>query len=187
MRKHLFLTGMMGSGKSTLGRLLAKEMGVRFVDLDELIVAREGMSIPEIFAARGEAGFRTCESQALRAICEQEPCVVATGGGAILKDENVSLMRAAGIVVLLNRPLEDMIRDVSAQGRPNLDGDKASRMRTLYAQRSAQYKATCDLAFDNSGAPGAAAMRLLAHPLVEKNKEKVRIILEKDVDKREEV
>ena len=58
MRKHLFLTGMMGSGKSTLGRLLAKEMGVRFVDLDELIVAREGMSIPKIFAARGEAGFR---------------------------------------------------------------------------------------------------------------------------------
>ena len=65
MRKHLFLTGMMGSGKTTMGLELARQMGAAFVDLDEEIVRREGMSIPEIFETQGEAGFRACETRAL--------------------------------------------------------------------------------------------------------------------------
>ena len=75
-------------------------------------------------------------------------------------------MRSAGMVVLLDRPLETMIRDVSAEGRPNLAGGKEERMRTLYAQRLQRYRSTCDLAFDNSGTPFEATRRLMAHPLM---------------------
>lgn len=167
MRKHLFLTGMMGSGKSTMGKALAQHLQVDFIDLDDLIVEREGKSIPDIFENQGEAAFRACETNALRAACEMRPCVVATGGGAVLKDENVSLMRESGVVVLMNRPLEAMIRDVNAQGRPNLAGGKEERMRTLYAQRSARYHATCDMAFDNSGTPQDALERLIKESLIQ--------------------
>lgn len=167
MRKHLFLTGMMGSGKTTMGVELARQLGAAFVDLDEEIVRREGKSIPEIFEKQGEVGFRTCETRALEAVCQRTPCVVATGGGIVLRDENVSLMHGAGVVVLLDRPLETMIRDVSAEGRPNLAGSKEERMRTLYAQREGRYRSTCDLAFDNSGTPFEATRRLIAYPLVD--------------------
>lgn len=166
MHKHIFLTGMMGSGKTTMGLELARQLGAAFVDLDEEIVRREGTSIPEIFEKQGEAGFRACETRALKAVCQTMPCVVATGGGVVLHDENVSLMREAGVIVLLDRPLENMIRDVSETGRPNLAGGKEERMRTLYAQREERYRATCDVAFDNSGAVFEAARRLIAHPIV---------------------
>ena len=166
MRKHLFLTGMMGSGKTTMGQEISRQLGAAFVDLDEEIVRREGMSIPEIFEKQGEAGFRACETRALEEVCRKAPCVVATGGGIVLKNENVSLMRSAGIVVLLDRPLETMIHDVSAEGRPNLAGGKEERMRTLYAQRLQRYRSTCDLAFDNSGTPFEATRRLMEHPFM---------------------
>ena len=81
MRRHLFLIGMMGSGKTTMGRELARLLGAAFVDLDERIVEREGKSIPDIFAQKGDAGFRICETEALREVCARTPRVVATGGG----------------------------------------------------------------------------------------------------------
>lgn len=166
MRRHLFLTGMMGSGKSTMGFQCAQQLGAAFIDLDEYIVVREGMSIPDMFAQYGEAYFRRCETQALLSVCGKKPCVVATGGGTVLRDENVSLMRAAGLIVLLNRPLETMIGDVSEEGRPNLAGGKEARMRELYAQRAARYREACDIAFDNSGTPFEACKRLIADPIV---------------------
>lgn len=166
MRKHIFLTGMMGSGKSTLGRELAESLGVAFVDIDELIVTNEGISIPEIFEQRGEEGFRRAETNALRHVCRSKTCVAATGGGIVLRDENVSLMRSAGIIVLLDRPLEEMIRDVRQDGRPNLAGDKEERMRALYAERKERYHACSDLAFNNTGGAFMAVKRLLKEPTV---------------------
>ena len=168
MRRHLFLIGMMGSGKTTMGRELARLLGAAFVDLDERIVEREGKSIPDIFAQKGDAGFRICETEALREVCARTPRVVATGGGIVTRSENISHMKACGVVVLLDRPLEEMIRDVDAEGRPNLSGGKESRMRALYTERNALYRAACDLAFDNSGTPQAAARRLLEQPLLRK-------------------
>lgn len=161
MHKFIFLTGMMASGKTTMGKELARQIGAKFVDLDAVIEAREGKTIPEIFEAQGEAGFRAAETAALGAVCAQHPCVVATGGGCILREENVTQMRKSGIIVLLDRPLEHMLRDVNPQSRPNLAGDAHERMKALYAQRRERYHATCDIAFDNSGSPFAAVKRLL--------------------------
>lgn len=160
MRKPLYLIGMMGCGKSTMGRELSRLLGAPLVDLDEEIVRREGRSIPEIFADIGDAGFRLCETAALRAV-SQECAVIATGGGIVTREENIALMRETGLVVWLCRPLEDMIADVRQDTRPNLAGDKEERMRTLYAARKALYERACHLAFSNH-MDAALAGRLLA-------------------------
>ena len=162
MRKPLFLVGMMGCGKSTMGRLLAGRLNAPFVDLDEEIVRFEGRSIPEIFADAGDAGFRVLETAALRHVCADSPCVVATGGGIVTREENIALMRETGLVVFLCRPLEDIIAQVRQDTRPNLAGDKAERMRTLYAQREALYRRAAHLCFDNSAPPQQAARALAA-------------------------
>ena len=166
MRKMLFLIGMMGCGKSTMAGQLARLTGTPCLDLDAEIERREGRTIPEIFAADGDAGFRLCETAALRAVCEGTPRIVATGGGIVTRQENIDLMRAHGTVVWLCRPLEDMVRDVRQDTRPNLAGDKSERMRTLYAAREPLYRTAAHIAFSNHMPPLAAA-QLLAQQLRE--------------------
>ena len=129
---------------------------------DEDIVRFEGRSIPEIFAACGDAGFRLCETAALRRTADSAPMIVATGGGVITREENIGLMRAHGTVVWLCRPLEDMIATVRQDTRPNLAGDKEERMRTLYAARKPLYKRAAHIAFPNTMPPAEAAAQLAA-------------------------
>ena len=160
MDKHIFLIGMMGCGKSTVGKRLSALIGCPFTDLDEAIVAHEGRTIPEIFAASGDAGFRICETAALRRACGAAPSVIATGGGIITREENIALMRAHGLVIWLNRPLEDMIADVRQDTRPNLAGDKEKRMRTLFAAREALYRRAAHLEFDNRLPAGKSVPQL---------------------------
>lgn len=160
MRKTVFLIGMMGCGKSTVGRLLSGMLGCAFVDLDEAIERREGRSIPEIFAEGGDASFRLLETAALREACSASPCVVATGGGIVTREENIALMRETGLVVFLCRPLEDIIATVRQDTRPNLAGNKEERMRTLYAEREALYRRAAHIAFDNRMSPYHSAKAL---------------------------
>lgn len=160
MNKHIFLIGMMGCGKSTIGRRLSALLDAAFIDLDDAVAAHEGRTIPEIFAASGDAGFRVCETAALRRACEAPPCVVATGGGIVTREENIALMRGHGLVVWLNRPLDDMIADVRQDTRPNLAGDKEERMRTLFAAREALYRRAAHLEFDNRLPAAQSAARL---------------------------
>lgn len=160
MNKHIFLIGMMGCGKSTIGRRLSALLDAAFIDLDDAIAAHEGRTIPEIFAASGDAGFRVCETAALRRVCAAPPCVVATGGGIVTREENIALMRGHGLVVWLNRPLDDMIADLRQDTRPNLAGDKEERMRTLFAAREALYRRAAHLEFDNRLPAAQSAARL---------------------------
>ena len=160
MRKPLFLIGMMGCGKSTMAAQLSRLTGAPRLDLDEEIERREGRTIPSIFAADGDAGFRLCETAALRAVCEGTPHIVATGGGIVTRQENIDLMRAHGTVIWLCRPLEDMICDVRQDTRPNLAGDKAERMRTLFAAREALYRRAAHIEFDNRLPPAQSTAQL---------------------------
>lgn len=162
MDKTIYLIGMMGCGKSTMGKLLAQALSMPFCDLDEEIVRREGRSIPEIFAESGDAGFRLCETAALRCTAAASPAIVATGGGVITRSENIALMRERGTVVWLCRPLEDMIATVRQDTRPNLAGDKEERMRTLYAAREPLYRSAAHIAFSNHMPPKEAAALLAA-------------------------
>ena len=160
MKLHIFLIGMMGCGKSTIGRQLAAQLNLPFLDLDDDIAAFEGRTIPEIFAAVGDAGFRVCETAALRRACSSPACIVATGGGIITREENIALLRGHGLVVWLNRPLEAMIADVRQDTRPNLAGDKEERMRTLFAAREALYRRAAHLEFVNCRMPDQDAAQL---------------------------
>ncbi len=121
---HLYLIGLPGSGKTTLGRQLAAHYGRAFLDLDAVIVAEAGQSIPAIFAAEGEAGFRAREAAALRAVAARPgpPLVVATGGGTPCFHDNVAVLRTSGFVLWLDVPLPELVRrlDRSRTSRPLL-------------------------------------------------------------------
>ena len=148
---NLLLIGMPGSGKSTLGRRVARSMGRDFVDCDAEIVRRAGMSIPEIFEREGEAGFREMESRVVADVCREKSRVIALGGGAVLRGENVRAMRQNGVVALLTRPLERLSMD----GRPLSRSLQA--LREMWKVREPLYRAAADVTIDNSGAPADAA------------------------------
>jgi len=107
-KRHIALVGFMAAGKTTIGRLLARELELPFVDTDERIVARHG-PVADIFARDGEAGFRTAECDAIRAVLEEEPAVIALGGGAITHAPTREVVRAGAITVYLELPVEELV------------------------------------------------------------------------------
>jgi shikimate kinase len=138
----IFLVGFMGSGKTTVGKLLARRLGWSFSDLDELVVRAAGMTIPEIFAREGEPAFRRRETDALREAAAGRRAVVATGGGAACRDENLAVMLGAGRVVALAVSAAEAIRRAGgASGRPLLDGaaDPLATAGALLAARQPFY------------------------------------------------
>lgn len=152
--RHVALVGMMGSGKSTVGRRVAALTGREFVDLDETIVAREGISIPEIFATDGEAAFRRAEWEALVAVLDRtDPVVVATGGGVVTSATCRDLLgRSAEVVWLRADPSALAERVGDGRGRPLLSGeDPAAVLSRLAADRDPLYAATADVVVDTEG------------------------------------
>ena len=105
---NIFLVGMMGAGKTTLGRALAQRTGLEFVDTDRVLVQRTGVPVATIFEIEGEEGFRRRESGVIAELAARRGCVVATGGGAVLCAENRRAMRAAGTVIYLRARLESL-------------------------------------------------------------------------------
>ncbi|QQE72927.1 shikimate kinase [Brevibacillus composti] len=140
MKNNLILVGFMGTGKTTVGAALAAELGMRHRDLDETIVNRAGSTIPAIFAEKGEAFFRDLESELLAELLGEEGQVLTTGGGAVLRKENVACMLAGGTVIALSAAEEELIRRLeSDQQRPLLAGGVAERVRTLLKERKDAY------------------------------------------------
>ncbi len=140
--RNIFLIGFMGSGKSTVGRILSGKIGFAFIDLDELIERREGVSVSDIFESRGEEGFRDIESEVLREIVGQENNVVSTGGGVVLREGNRDLMSGSGVTVYLRTPAwvvwERIRRDTS---RPLLRVENPfERICELLGERTALYE-----------------------------------------------
>ncbi|MCI8909857.1 MAG: shikimate kinase [Oscillibacter sp.] len=134
---NLVLVGMPGSGKTTVGRELAELSGKPFVDLDEEIVRRAGVSIPEIFASQGESAFRALEHEVLAEVCAGHGQVIATGGGAVLWSENRAAMRRTGWVCYLRRRLEDL----PTEGRPLSQTGSLAEMERV---RHPLYLGACD-------------------------------------------
>jgi shikimate kinase len=152
----VYLVGMPGSGKSTVGRELAGRLGVPFVDLDEEIERREGRSVPEIFAADGEAGFRALEAQELLRASGRDPSVVACGGGVVLEPANRIALRNTGICVFLSVPLEALSARVRpAEDRPLIH--KEGDLERLLADREPLYREFAAHVVDGSGDPGEVA------------------------------
>jgi shikimate kinase len=152
--RPVVLVGLMGVGKSTVGRLLAERLGVPLHDTDDLVEARAGRSVREIFAADGEDAFRTLEAEVLadtlaRAVTG-EPCVVAAAGGVVLAAANRQLLQTPGAVVVWLRAEPSVLAArVGAQDhRPLLDADPAGRLAAMHVERTPLYAAVADLTFD---------------------------------------
>lgn len=136
----IILIGFMGTGKSTVGRILAGKLGLDFVDSDRQIEKEQGMTIPDLFRERGEAAFRAIETDTLKRLLREGRRVIATGGGAVLAAENREAMRAGGTVVALKASPETIIRRVGESGdRPLLAGDVADNVKRLHEQRKTAY------------------------------------------------
>ena len=153
--ENIVLSGMPGAGKSTVGRLLAQELNRPFFDLDEEIVRLAGRSIPEIFATDGEATFRNLETEVLREVlANQKGIVLATGGGAVLRDENVDLLHRNGKIYFLDRPLEALL---PTSDRPLANSEEAIRRR--YEERYERYCTTADYRIDADASPEEVVRR----------------------------
>jgi len=139
LQRNIFLTGFMGSGKTSLGRLLAGMLRVDFFDTDELITRRQGMSIAEIFSCYGENYFRDRESEVLELLCQKAPgtCVVSTGGGAVLREKNRAILKKSGVVVYLDVSSEEAYyRLKGVEDRPLIKVDNPlQKIRALLQER----------------------------------------------------
>ena len=142
-KESIVLIGMPASGKSTVGRLLRKKLGREFIDTDDLIVEAEGKSIPEIFSLYGEKYFRDAETRAVKKASEHCGAVIATGGGAILREENLDALRENGRLYFIDRPLKDLI---PTSNRP-LSSDVES-IKKRYSERYEIYKRCADVIID---------------------------------------
>ncbi|MFY9326805.1 MAG: shikimate kinase [Georgfuchsia sp.] len=141
MPQSIFLVGLMGAGKTTVGRLLAKRLQTRFVDSDHEVAAVTGVNIPTIFDIEGEAGFRRRESETIQRLCQEDNIVMATGGGAVLDPDIRQCLRNRGTVVYLSASPETLYeRTRRDAGRPLLQvKDRLSRLRELHQQRDPLY------------------------------------------------
>jgi shikimate kinase len=162
---NVFLVGMMGAGKTTLGKALAQKLGLEFVDMDRVLVERTGVAVATIFEIEGEQGFRKRESAALAEVAAHDDRVVATGGGAVLAAENRALMRASGTVVYLRARLEHLWeRTRHDTSRPLLaTPDPRGTLERLLGERDPLYREAAHLVVDTgSQSAGTAANRVLA-------------------------
>ena len=142
--QNIVLIGMPGSGKSTIGRHLARRLGKKFIDIDHLIEEEARMSIPKIFAEKGEEGFRKLESRLTRETGARTGCVISTGGGVVTRDENYLPLHQNGVIVHITRDLDLLPKD----GRPI---SQSTDLYELWAKRQLMYLAFADFEADNDG------------------------------------
>jgi shikimate kinase len=144
---NIFLVGMMGAGKTTVGRLLAQSLGKTFIDSDEEIQQRTGVTIPHIFDVEGEAGFRQREAGVIQDLVKFDNIVLATGGGAVLNAQSRDALHHNGIVVYLKSTVHDLWqRTRHDRNRPLLQtDDPRARLKELFEQRDPLYAEVADL------------------------------------------
>lgn len=149
---NIILIGFMGSGKSSIGRMVAKRMGFQFIDTDALIVERAGKSIPAIFAEQGEEAFRDLETAAIESIAHFSRCVISTGGGAVLRERNRALLRELGFVVLLTASEDVLWERVSRNNkRPLLQTENPREtLSKMLAVRKEAYEAAAESIVDTT-------------------------------------
>jgi len=159
----IFLVGMTGAGKSTIGRLLARRLGREFIDLDHTLEARCGVRVADIFEIEGEAGFRRREAQLLDECTQRRSMVLATGGGAVLLPENRRLLHTRGIVVYLRVALKELYRRLEHdRTRPLLQAaDPKERIRNMLEQREPLYDEVAHLTFDTGAMHASKVARTL--------------------------
>ena len=151
--ENLCLIGMPGSGKSTIGALLAQKTGRSFVDADVVVEERAGVSIPELFRLEGEEGFRRRESEVLAELGKKSSLVIATGGGCVTREENYRSLHQNGRIIFLERVLDTLSRE----GRPL---SQEANLESMYKVRLPLYRRFADLTVQNDAAPETVVDRI---------------------------
>lgn len=161
---------MMGAGKTTMGRLLAKRLKRRFIDADVEIEARTGVKIPVIFEIEGESGFRKRETEVLLDLALESDLVVATGGGAVLAPENRAAMAEHGLVIYLAVPPQQLWeRTRHDRSRPLLQvADPRGRIEQLHAQRDPLYREIADIIIEGGRQSQSVVLKLIEKELRER-------------------
>jgi shikimate kinase len=139
---NIILIGMPGCGKTTTGRALAKQLGCYFFDADQVLEEVSGQTIHELFA-QGEEIFRDAESETIGYLASKVRSVIATGGGVILRKENMQALGASGVIIFINRSPEDIIADIDTKTRPLL-ADGKEKIHQIYAERIELYHKYAD-------------------------------------------
>jgi shikimate kinase len=160
---NIYLIGLMGSGKTTIGRHIARRLGRAFLDSDHEIETRTGVRIPTIFEIEGEAGFRRREAQVIAALAEEEDIVLATGGGVVLDPGNRALLRQRGWIVYLNVPPEQLfVRTRLDRNRPLLQVESPLRkLEELYALRDPLYREIAHFVVEDVQPPASVVQLIL--------------------------
>lgn len=146
-KRNVHLVGMPGAGKSTVGKALARQLALSFIDADHELVEHTGVSISTIFEVEGEAGFRQRESQLIAELCTRNGLLLATGGGAVLREENRTALRQSGVVIYLHAGLDHLWQRTRHDSRrPLLQTDNPrAALRSLLEVRDPLYRQTADL------------------------------------------
>ncbi|OFI06082.1 shikimate kinase [Clostridium acetireducens DSM 10703] len=142
INKNIVLIGTPGAGKSTIGDILAKNINLPFYDVDSYIENKQGKSINNIFE-KGEEYFRNIESESIKEIIKKTPSVIATGGGVVKIPENMKVLKENSIIIFINRPVDNIAKDIDVSTRPLLAGN-VSKIYELYKERYDLYKKYCD-------------------------------------------
>lgn len=166
---NIYFVGLMGAGKTTIGKLLAKHLGKTFYDTDLEIEKRTGVKIPVIFELEGEAGFRKRETAVLQELSQLSNSVIATGGGAVIADENRALLREGGMVIYLRANVNDLWHRMrNDKHRPLLQNvDIRAKLEQLYNERNPLYTQTATHIFDTGNQPVAGILSQIEQLLSE--------------------
>lgn len=168
IKQNIFLIGPMGAGKTTMGRQIAKRLGMDFEDSDHVIELHTGVDIPLIFEKEGEAGFRKREIMVIDALSQQQQLVLATGGGAVLAHENRKHLSSRGIVIYLHTDIKHLIeRTRHDKNRPLLQtANPAAKLRELMITREPLYRQTADITINT----GQQSIRAVINLILDKIK-----------------
>jgi shikimate kinase len=167
MERHIFLVGMPGSGKSALGRRVALKLQTPYLDTDAYLTEITGMNTAQIYETYGETAFRDGETKLLRDLINATPGIISTGGGTPLREGNRILMRTHGYVVLIDRPIDDILMDIRAEKRPLLAQKGRDEIERIYDERMPVYRSVADVVLDNGNGfhSGLSALEAVARQL----------------------
>jgi len=163
MNKNIYIVGFMGTGKSTVGKILSSRLKMKFVETDDIIEKKENMKITDIFSKKGERYFRAVEKKVLKEISARDNLIVSCGGGIIIDEDNVSIMKNTGVIVCLEADDKTIYERVKKdKSRPLLNvSDPVRRIRELLEARAPFYE-RADIFIDTAGvSPGGVASRII--------------------------
>jgi shikimate dehydrogenase len=169
-KKNILMTGFSGSGKTSIGRLLAEKLGYLYFDTDKLIEERENLSINEIFRKNGETYFRCVETEVLERLCQIRNAVISCGGGTLCNSENFKIAQMSGFIVWLHVPLDKCLNRIDVKYKPMLNSRSMEEIENLYNERKILYCISSDFLVANTGEPSKAVENIIYELNMNENK-----------------